>query len=106
MVLETLTMDILLQPAGATLSRLTQPLAHGALAGAERGLWPDALVRAGIRQLCAQRLKTEGAGDVEQANARYRRALADWPLAARARSWAICRKAGATPLPARWCTRC
>ena len=74
-------MDILLQPAGATLSRLTQPLAHGALAGAERGLWPDALVRAGIRQLCAQRLKAEGAGDVEQANARYRRALADWQRA-------------------------
>jgi cyclopropane-fatty-acyl-phospholipid synthase len=33
----------------------------------ERGLVPDALTRFGIRRLCAQRLRDEGAGDAERA---------------------------------------
>lgn len=43
---------------------------------AERGLLPDALIRTGIRRLCAQRLKDEGAEDVEAADARSRTLLA------------------------------
>lgn len=36
---------------------------------AERGLLPDAAIRAGIRRLCAQRLRDEHAQDVERADA-------------------------------------
>lgn len=39
---------------------------------AERGLLPDALIRAGIRRLCAQRLHDEHADDIERADARAR----------------------------------
>lgn len=42
---------------------------------AERGLLPDALVRTGIRRLCAQRLRDEHAGDIERADARTRMLL-------------------------------
>jgi cyclopropane-fatty-acyl-phospholipid synthase len=42
---------------------------------AERGLLPDALVRHGIRRLCAQRLRGEHAGDIERADARARMLL-------------------------------
>jgi cyclopropane-fatty-acyl-phospholipid synthase len=42
----------------------------------ERGLLPDALLRLGIRRLCAQRLRDEGAHDAAQADARFRRLLA------------------------------
>ena len=41
----------------------------------ERGLVPDVLTRSGIRRLCAQRLREEGAGDVEAADRRFRRLL-------------------------------
>lgn len=41
----------------------------------ERGLVPDALTRLGIRRLCAQRLREEGAGDLAQADARFRELL-------------------------------
>ena len=43
----------------------------------ERGLLPDALVRHGIRRLCGQRLREEGAFDTDQADARFRRLLAE-----------------------------
>jgi cyclopropane-fatty-acyl-phospholipid synthase len=41
----------------------------------ERGLVPDVLTRFGIRRLCAQRLRDEGADDVAAADARFRRLL-------------------------------
>ena len=41
----------------------------------ERGLVPDALTRLGIRRLCAQRLRGEGAGDTEAADRRFRALL-------------------------------
>ena len=41
----------------------------------ERGLVPDALIRLGIRRLCAQRLRDEGAGDPEAADRRFRALL-------------------------------
>ena len=45
------------------------------VAMAERGLIPDALLRLGIRQLCAQRLRDEHAGDAEGAWGRFRELL-------------------------------
>ena len=42
---------------------------------AERGLLPDALVRLGIRRLCARRLEDEGARDPDRADARFRHLL-------------------------------
>ncbi|GGA78270.1 cyclopropane-fatty-acyl-phospholipid synthase [Arenimonas soli] len=41
----------------------------------ERGLVPDALTRLGIRRLCAQRLREEGAHDLARADARFRELL-------------------------------
>jgi cyclopropane-fatty-acyl-phospholipid synthase len=41
----------------------------------ERGRLPDAAIRLGIRRLCAQRLRAEGAHDVGRAHARFRRLL-------------------------------
>ena len=41
--------------------------ADGLLGLAERGLLPDALLRLGIRRLCAQRLRDEAAGDPDAA---------------------------------------
>jgi cyclopropane-fatty-acyl-phospholipid synthase len=41
----------------------------------ERGLVPDALTRLGIRRLCAQRLRDEGAGDPGAADRRFRALL-------------------------------
>ena len=41
----------------------------------ERGLVPDALTRLGIRRLCAQRLREEGADDLARADARFRELL-------------------------------
>jgi cyclopropane-fatty-acyl-phospholipid synthase len=43
---------------------------------AERGWLPDALIRAGIRRLCAARLREERAGDLEPAWQRFRDRLA------------------------------
>lgn len=51
---------------------------------AERGLLPDAMIRTGIRRLCAQRLQEESTGDVERADDRARtllRELRDSPIA-------------------------
>ncbi len=42
---------------------------------AERGLLPDALIRTGIRRLCAKRLDDEHAGDMERADQRSRELL-------------------------------
>lgn len=50
----------------------------------ERGLLPDVLVRHGIRRLSRQRLRDEGADDLAQADARFRRLveqLRDSPIA-------------------------
>lgn len=44
---------------------------RGLLGLAERGLVPDALLRAGIRRLCAKRLVEEGAGGLAAVAARY-----------------------------------
>ena len=41
--------------------------ADGLLGLAERGLLPDALLRLGVRRLCAQRLRDEAAGDPDAA---------------------------------------
>ena len=49
--------------------------APGLLGLAERGWLPDAALRAGIRRLCAQRLKEELAGGVEAQSARQRARL-------------------------------
>jgi cyclopropane-fatty-acyl-phospholipid synthase len=43
---------------------------------AERGLVPDAIVRRGIRRLCARRLEEEGSSDPVRADARFRALLA------------------------------
>ena len=47
------------------------------IALAERGLLPDALIRAGIRRLCAQRLRDEHSDDPHAALARFRALLAE-----------------------------
>ena len=44
---------------------------------AERGLLPDALIRHGIRRLCAQRLRDEHRDDPDRADARARSLLAN-----------------------------
>src|SRR6185295_15237292 len=44
---------------------------------AERGLLPDALIRLGIRRLCAQRLSEEHGGDPVAAWSRFRQCLDD-----------------------------
>lgn len=49
--------------------------ATGLLGLAERGRLPDALVRFGIRRLCAQRLAEERAGGIEQQAARFQQRL-------------------------------
>ncbi|WP_425491294.1 SAM-dependent methyltransferase [Frateuria soli] len=58
--------------------------ASGLLGLAERGLLPDALLRLGIRRLCAQRLAEERAGGPERVAERYARhidALRQSPVA-------------------------
>src|SRR5271154_3321765 len=45
--------------------------ASGLLGMAERGRIPDALVRQGIRRMCAQRLREERAGGLQSQAARY-----------------------------------
>lgn len=42
----------------------------------ERGMFPDALIRRGIRQLLRRRLQTEGLGDIETRGERQRQLLA------------------------------
>ncbi|QNP41759.1 SAM-dependent methyltransferase [Lysobacter solisilvae (ex Woo and Kim 2020)] len=54
----------------------TDAPAPGLLGLAERGLLPDALVRWGIRRLCAQRLRSECADSVQAQSERFARQLA------------------------------
>jgi cyclopropane-fatty-acyl-phospholipid synthase len=57
---------------------------RGALGWAERGLLPDALIRRGIRRLCAARLSEERAGGLEGQAARFEQRielLRDSPIA-------------------------
>ena len=56
-------------PLDAELSR--DHAAPGLLGLAERGLVPDALIRAGIRRLCAERLREEHRGGVDAEAARF-----------------------------------
>ena len=49
--------------------------AGGMLGLAERGLLPDAMLRAGIRHLCAARLADERAGGLEQQGRRYQQLI-------------------------------
>ncbi|PTA72808.1 MULTISPECIES: cyclopropane-fatty-acyl-phospholipid synthase family protein [unclassified Stenotrophomonas] len=49
----------------------------GLIAWAERGLVPDAALRAGIRRLCAQRLHEETRGGIDAQSARFRQRLAE-----------------------------
>jgi cyclopropane-fatty-acyl-phospholipid synthase len=48
----------------------------GAIGWAERGLLPDALLRAGIRRLCAARLRTENSGGAERVAERFEERIA------------------------------
>ncbi|MGN6519930.1 MAG: SAM-dependent methyltransferase [Dokdonella sp.] len=50
--------------------------APGLLGLAERGLLPDALIRAGIRRLCAERLREEREGGVESSARAYQQRIA------------------------------
>jgi cyclopropane-fatty-acyl-phospholipid synthase len=52
--------------------------AAGLLGLAERGLLPDALLRHGIRRLCAQRLRQEAAGDPEAQAQRFMQRVAGY----------------------------
>src|ERR1700761_2571876 len=63
------TVDLLSLGTSASLS-------PGVLGLAERGLVPDALVRHGIRRLCAARLAEERAGGIEAQSARFEERLA------------------------------
>ncbi len=49
--------------------------APGLLGLAERGLMPDAMLRAGIRRMCAQRLGEESAGGPEAISQRFRQQI-------------------------------
>ncbi|MDG2524181.1 cyclopropane-fatty-acyl-phospholipid synthase [Stenotrophomonas sp. HITSZ_GD] len=49
----------------------------GLIAWAERGLVPDAALRAGIRRLCAQRLQEEAEGGIEAQAARFSQRIAE-----------------------------
>ena len=49
----------------------------GLIGWAERGLVPDAALRAGIRRLCAQRLHEETRGGIEAQSARFRQRIAE-----------------------------
>ena len=63
----------------ATLQHTTLPKdrpATGLLGLAERGLLPDALIRAGIRELSAKRLREERSGSLEAQSARQQALLA------------------------------
>ena len=54
-----------------------QPSLLGPIGLAERGLLPDALIRAGIRRLCAQRLREERSADTALAWQRFQALLAE-----------------------------
>ncbi|MDI1253409.1 cyclopropane-fatty-acyl-phospholipid synthase family protein [Thermomonas sp.] len=67
-----------------TLQLDSDTAAPGLLGLAERGLVPDALLRAGIRRMCALRLNEESAGGPEAVSQRFRqqiKILRDSPVA-------------------------
>ena len=53
-----------------------EPASRGPLGWAERGWIPDLLIRHGIRKLCAERLRQELAGGVEEQGARFQERIA------------------------------
>jgi cyclopropane-fatty-acyl-phospholipid synthase len=55
----------------STVTLRPRPASRGVLGWAERGLVPDALIRHGIRRLCATRLREERAGGLERQAARF-----------------------------------
>ena len=57
-------------------SRQPESASPGVLGWAERGWLPDALIRHGIRRLCASRLSEESAGGIEAQSARFEERLA------------------------------
>ncbi len=63
-------------PVSETIELLRDSFAPGVLDIAERGLIPDALLRYGIRQLCAQRLQEERRGGPDAEAARFQQQLA------------------------------
>jgi cyclopropane-fatty-acyl-phospholipid synthase len=68
--------SLVIAPGGAA--------SRGALGWAERGLLPDALIRQGIRRLCAARLREERSGGLEGQAARFEERIAllrDSPIA-------------------------
>ena len=63
------------QPCPAPDRAFTRARRHRACSAlAERGRIPDALLRQGIRRLCAQRLREEMAGGIDEQAARFARA--------------------------------
>jgi len=60
----------------ALLELPTEQAASGLLGLAERGLVPDAMLRLGIRRLCAQRLRDESAGGPARQEQRFQALLA------------------------------
>jgi cyclopropane-fatty-acyl-phospholipid synthase len=63
-------------PAALAVKELAHDApAQGLLGLAERGLMPDALLRLGVRQQCAARLRAEGAGGPAAQEARQQRLL-------------------------------
>ncbi|MBS0556408.1 MAG: class I SAM-dependent methyltransferase [Proteobacteria bacterium] len=65
------------EPAAIQATAATGDEPRGLIGLAERGLLPDWLIRAGIRRLCAQRLREEGAVDTVAAWSRFERCLHD-----------------------------
>ncbi len=63
--------------AGQAAELATDRPAPGLLGLAERRMVPDALLRLGIRRLCAQRLAEESAGGVSQQAERFNKRLAE-----------------------------
>lgn len=64
------------QAIESTIELPSDRAAPGLLGLAERGLLPDALVRAGIRRLCAKRLREEREAGIEATSLSFQRRLA------------------------------
>ena len=62
---------VTLRPRSFPLDPTQAPASRGVLGWAERSLVPDALIRHGIRRLCAARLREERAGGLERQAARF-----------------------------------
>jgi len=64
-------------PAAAATAFAPASPSRGMAGWAERGLLPDALIRFGIRRLCAERLRAERAGGASAQAARFEERLAE-----------------------------